>query len=95
MRKIGRNPTFSSKPIQTCVSVYCTSDLSQETVSQRRNLFIAPPSYNACKPGGDAVGSSDEEEDKKRADGDNEEDDEDGTLESYAPKCMTYKSIES
>ena len=59
-----------------------------------RNLFIAPPSYNECKPRGGGDSSSDEEEkNRRKAEKDSDEEgDESGARQSYAPRYMTYNT---
>ena len=62
-------------------------------MSTHKSLFIAPPNYNECKPGGPADSSSDEDEkdrEKKEADENNSDKEEDEAGQGYAPKYMTY-----
>ena len=67
---------------------------------RRSPLFIAPPSYNECKPGGGGDSSSDEEEKTRRKEEEAEKDssgdeggEESGARQSYAPKYMTYSVV--
>ena len=57
-------------------------------------VFIAPPSYNECKPRGGGDSSSDEEEkNRRKAEKDSDEEgDESGARQSYAPRYMTYNT---